>query len=144
MNKFLIIFSLIVCIILTACSNNDEPKLDLFHLSLGTIPDAEVTMGSQSVEVTINGYARFIDIGIIGDYDSYTLSENIPDWLSISNYTTTPNYFRIDVTSLDGGDTRIGKVGLTVFKGSQSQTGKITIIQNPFPLEDLNKPSYKQ
>ncbi len=127
-----------ICLIMTACSG-DEPQLDLFHLTLGTTADAEVAMGSHSVEVTINGYARYIDVGVIGEFDSYTLSDNIPEWLSISNPTTIPNHFRIDVTALDGDDSRIGKIAFTVFKGGQSQTGEVTIIQNPCTLEDLKK-----
>ncbi len=124
--------------ILTACSS-DEPELDLFHLTLGTTADAEVAMGSHSVEVTINGYARWIEIGIVGDYDFYTLSDNLPEWVSISKSTTIPNHFKIDVNALDGDDARIGKIGFTVFKGSQSQTGVVTITQNPSTLEDLKK-----
>ncbi len=125
-------------LIFIACKG-DEPKLDLFHLTLGTTSGAEVAMGSHSAEVTINGYARYIDVGVIGDFDSYTISDNIPEWLSITNATTLPNHFRIDVTALEGDETRFGKVAFTVFKGSQSQTGEITITQNPCTLEDLKK-----
>ncbi len=137
MKQLSIIGLFITCILLTGC-NSDEPD-DLFHLTLGTTADAEVAMGSHSIEVTINGYARYIDIGIIGDFDTYTISDNIPEWLSISISTTIPNHFRIDVSALDGSVARIGRVGFTVFKGSQSQSGEITISQNPCTLEDLKK-----
>ena len=54
--------------ILTACSS-DEPELDLFHLTMGTEADADLAMGLHSAEVTINGYARWIDVGLVGDFD---------------------------------------------------------------------------
>ncbi len=127
-----------VSFLLTACRSN-EPKLDLFHLTLGTTSDAEVAMGIHSAEVTINGYTRVIDVGVVGDFDYYTISDNIPEWISVSYSTTLPNRFEINVAAIDNSDSRIGKIGLTVFKGSKSQKGEITIIQNPCTLEDLKK-----
>ncbi len=132
------IWLIVLPFILTACSG-DEPKLDLFHLTLGTTSDAEVAMGIHSAQVTINGYVRVIDVGVVGDFDYYTITDNIPEWISVSYSTTLPNRFEINVAALDGNDSRIGKVGFTVFKGSKSQAGEITIIQNPCTLEDLKK-----
>lgn len=126
--------------ILTACSN-DEPELDLFHLTFGTEADADIAMGLHSAELTINGYARWIEVGIVGDIDFYTISDDIPDWLTISNseMINVPNCFRINVSALSGDESRIGKVNFTVFKGGKSQTGCITVTQNPCTLEDLKK-----
>lgn len=139
MNKKLVLLFLLP-FILTACGKN-EPALDLFHLTIGTETDAEIAMGIHSAELTVNGYARWIEVGIVGDFDSYSLSDDIPDWLTISDaeVITTPHQFRINVSALEGGDSRIGKVGFTVFKGNQSQSGTITITQNPCTLEDLKK-----
>lgn len=136
--KFLLL--LFLPLILTAC-NSDEPELDLFHLTLGAEADADIAMGLHSAEVTINGYARWIEAGIVGDFDSYTLSDDIPEWLSISNaeVINTSHQFRINVSALGGGDSRIGKIGFTVFNSNQSQSGTITITQNPCTLEDLKK-----
>lgn len=135
-----ILFLVFLPFILTAC-NNDEPELDLFHITLGTEADAEIGMGLHSAEVTINGYARWIEVGIVGDIDSYTLSDDIPDWLTISNseMINVPNCFRINVSALSGDESRIGNIGFTVFKGGKSQTGYITVTQNPCTLEDLKK-----
>lgn len=126
--------------ILTACIN-DEPDLNLFHLTIGTEADAEIAMGIHSAELTVNGYARWIEVGIVGDFDSYTLSDDIPSWLTISNaeVVATTHKFRINVSALGGDDSRIGKVGFTIFKDNQSQSGTITITQNPCTLEDLKK-----
>ena len=136
--KFLLF--LILPFIVSACSN-DEPELDLFHLTLATEADANFAMGIHSAEFTINGYARWIEVGIVGDFDSYSFSDDIPDWLTITNaeVIATTHKFRINVSALGGDDSRIGKVGFTVFKGNQSQSGTITITQNPCTLEDLKK-----
>lgn len=126
--------------ILSACGN-DEPDLDLFHLTIGTEADADIAMGIHSAELTVNGYARWIEVGIVGDFDSYSLSDDIPGWLTISNaeVVATTHKFRINVSALGGDDSRIGKVGFTVFNGNQSQSGTITVTQNPCTLEDLKK-----
>lgn len=135
-----LILLLLVPFIFTACGN-DEPELDLFHLSIATETDADIAMGIHSAELTVNGYARWIEVGLVGDFDSYSLSDDIPDWLSISNaeVIATTHRFRINVSALGGGDSRIGKVCFAIFKGNQSQSGTITITQNPCTLEDLKK-----
>ena len=132
---------LLTLVLLTACSS-DEPNIDLFHLTLGTEADAELAMGIHSAEITINGYARWIDVGIVGNFDSYTLSDDVPSWLTVipqGGNTGTPHHFRIEVAELNGGESRIGKVGFTVFNGSKTQTGAITITQHPCTLEDMKK-----
>lgn len=135
-----IVLLLFLPFILAACSS-DEPDLDLFHLTMATEADADIAMGIHSAELTVNGYARWIEVGIVGDFDSYSLSNDIPDWISISKaeVINTTHEFRINVSALGDDDSRIGKVGFTVFKGNQSQSGTITITQNPCSLDDLKK-----
>lgn len=134
-----ILLVLLFPFILSACGS-DEP-LDLFHLTLGTEADAEIVMATHSADITINGYPRWIEVGIVGDFDSYSISDDVPDWLVISKaeMITTQHQFRIDISGLDGVDSRSGKICFTVFKGSQSQSGEIRIIQNPCTLEDLKR-----
>lgn len=131
-------FLIFLPFLLIACSKDE---LESFHITLDTEADAVIGMGLHSAEVTINGYARWIEVGIVGNIDSYTLSDNIPDWLTISNseMVTVPNCFRINVSALSGNDPRIGKVGFTVFKDGKSQTGFITVIQNPNTPEDMKR-----
>lgn len=135
---------LIVPFILAGCSS-DEPELDLFHLTLGMEGDADVSMGTHSADITINGYARWIEVGIVGDFDSYILSDDYPAWLTItdSEMIAMKNYFRINVTALDGADSRVGKIGFTVFKGTSTQSGSITITQNACTIEDLKKTEWR-
>ena len=67
---------------------------------------------------------------------------DVPSWLTVipqGGNIGTPHRFRIKVAELNGDESRIGKVGFTVFNGSQSQTGSITITQHPCTLEDMTK-----
>ena len=116
---------LLSLVLLTACSSN-EPELDLFHLTLGTEADAELAMGIHSAEITINGYARWIDVGIVGNFDSYTLSDDVPSWLTVipqGGIIGTPHHFRIEVAELNGDESRIGKVGFTVLSCCRNFNG---------------------
>lgn len=137
-----ILYILFLPLILTACGS-DEPDVDLFHLTIGTTSDVDIAMGIHSAELTYNGYAHWAEVGIIGNFDSYNLADNIPDWLTVSKDDSRTNYFKIDVAELGGSDTRIGKIGFTVFKGNQSQSGTITITQNPVTYEDLKNTEQK-
>lgn len=87
-----------------------------FHPTLGAEVDADIAMGLHSAELTINCYVRWIDVGIVGDIDSNTLSDDIPDWLTISNseMVTVPNRFRINVSVLGGDDACIGNAVVNV------------------------------
>lgn len=131
--KFLLL--VLLPFVLTAC--RDETPEEIYHLTLGTESEAEVAMGVYSAEVTINGYARWVDFGVIGNFQACKLSDDIPEWLTVTALPERPNHFRIDVSELTGTETRVGQVEFTVFKGSRSQSGAITITQNPCTLEDL-------
>lgn len=123
---------LFISLILTACQK-ETPTLDLFHLAIGTEADANIAMGLHSAEVTVAGKARWIEIGLVGDIDSYTFSDGIPDWLTISDaeVINVPHHFRINVSELDSEETRIGSIDFTVTKGQLSQSGTITVTQRP-------------
>ncbi|MCM1140129.1 MAG: DUF4827 family protein [Muribaculum sp.] len=133
--KYLFIF--ILPLVLVACSDDNEPDYGLFHLTLGMEGDvvADVAMGTHDAEITINGYSTEIRVGIVGEYDSFAISDGIPSWMSVR--VVDESDFIISVSALSGEDSRTGKVGFTVFKGSQSQTGVITVVQNALTLEDL-------
>lgn len=135
MKKILLL--LLLPFIFTACRDVDEPEYGLFHLTLGMEGEADVAMGVHDAEITINGYAKEIRIGIVGEYDSFTISDGIPSWLTVK--VVDEDDFIINVTALSEEDSRTGKVGFTVFNGSKSQTGSITIVQNALTLEDLQK-----
>ena len=117
----------------------EEPEPDLYHLSLGVDSEASVAMGIRSAEVTINGYANKIDIGINGKYDSCTLSDDFPEWMTVTENPYLAHRFYINVSELNGSESRIGKVNFSVTKGKITQSGSITVTQNPCTLEDLQK-----
>lgn len=142
MNKILIFTLLsLASILYVSCSEDNEPEYGLFHLTLGMEGGADVAMGNHDVEITINGYAKDIDVGIVGDFDSFTISDGLPSWLTVETYQE--NKFFIHVYALSGSESRVGKVGFTVFKGSQSQAGCITITQNALTYEDLRNTERK-
>lgn len=124
-------------ILLTACSEDNEPDYGVFHLTIGTTSDADVAMGTHSAEITINGYAYIIDVGIVGENDSFVISDGYPDWLTVTKYDDKK--FKIDVAELSGSESRTGGVNFVVFNGGKSETGYISITQNPLTYEDLQK-----
>ncbi len=126
---------LVLPFLLIACSNDEEPSFGLFHLTLGMEGGANVSMGDHDADITINGYRKDIRVGIVGEYDSYTISEGAPSWLSVER--SDNKYFFIHVAALSGNESRSGKVGFTVHKGSKTQAGVITIYQNPLTYADL-------
>ena len=132
-----ILLLILLPFVLAACS--DEPEQALYHLTLGAESDAEVAMGVYSAEVTVNGYARWIDFGVVGDFQSCKISDDIPEWLTLTTLSDRPNHFRVDISELKGTETRVGQIGFTVIKGSRSQSGAITITQNPCTLEDFRE-----
>lgn len=111
-----------------ACGN-DDPEPDLFRIAIQTEPVAEIAMGIHSAEITIGGEGKEMTIDLIGDFDSYSISAGIPEWLTVTRSSDYYNRFVIKVAGLEGNDTRVGKVNFTVLKGNQSQSGSIAIIQ---------------
>lgn len=124
---------ILICSILSACGDEDEPAYGLFHLTLCMEGEADLAMGIHDAEVTISGNSKEISVGIVGEYDSFAISNDTPSWLTVK--IVDKDNFNINVSALSGTDSRIGKVGFTVFKGGKSQAGVITIVQN----EDLSK-----
>ncbi len=127
-----ILLFLFISIILSAC-RKETPALDLFHLTVGTEAGADIAMGLHSAEFTVDGKARWIEVGLVGDIDSYTLSDETPDWLSISDLEVinVTHGFRINVSELNNEETRIGTIDFTATKGQLSQSGTITVTQQP-------------
>lgn len=133
MKKHLLL--LILPFLFTACSKDNEPDYSLFNLAIGIEAESEIAMGIHSAEISINGYSNEINVGIVGDYDSFILSDGVPSWLTVQ--VIDENNFIIKIPALSNADSRSGEVGFTVFKGSKSQTGAITIVQNALTLDNL-------
>lgn len=131
---FLLFFSFIL---LTACSDDNEPEYGVFHLTIGTTSDAEIELETHSADVTINGYAHTIEIGVAGENDSFIISDGYPDWMTVT--INGDKRFKIDVAELSGSEYRTGVVNFVVFSGNKSETGYISVTQNPLTIEDLRK-----
>lgn len=125
---------------LIACSGEEPDEEGLFRLTMSMEADAEVAMGIHSADVTINGYPKDINVSLVGNYDSYSISDNLPEWLTV---TPSDKHFNIAVAKYSGSEYRVGKVAFTVFKGEQSQAGVITITQKSLTTEDLKKTERK-
>lgn len=123
-----LIFLLFLPFLFVACGN-DDPEPDLFRIALQTEPVAEIAMGIHSAEITVDAVEKEILVDLIGDFDSYSISAGIPEWLTVTRSSDYSNRFEIKVAGLKEDDIRIGKVNFTVQKGNQSQPGVITIIQ---------------
>ncbi|MCM1070789.1 MAG: DUF4827 domain-containing protein [[Clostridium] fimetarium] len=124
-------------ILLAACRSEEDPyDFGLFHLTLGMEADAEVGMGTHDAEVTINGYPKEITVGVVGTYNSISISDDVPLWMHV---TASDKGFIINVAELTDNETRRGEVRFTVSKGNEKQAGVIKIVQNPLTLEDLKK-----
>ncbi|MCM1290632.1 MAG: DUF4827 domain-containing protein [Bacteroides sp.] len=128
---------LVLPFFITACSEDNEPDYGVFHLTIGTTSDVDVAMGTHSAEVTINGYAYKIDVGVVGENDSFVISDGYPDWMTVTQYRD--KHFYIDVAELSSSESRTGVVNFVVFRGNKSETGYISITQNPLTYEDLQK-----
>lgn len=123
-----LIFILFMSFLFIACGH-DDPAPDLFRIAIQTEPVAEIAMGIHSAEITIGGEGKEMTIDLIGDFDSYSISAGIPEWLTVTRSSDYYNRFVIKVAGLEGNDIRVGKVNFTVLKGNQSQSGSIAIIQ---------------
>lgn len=136
--KFTLI--LLCSFIFVACSK-DEPSVNLFHLTIGVESNAKVVLDNdnRNAEIIINGYEKTIEIGIMGNYDYLLFSDDIPHWCDIRKSETQTKYFTIEVAPLTNTESRTAMIAFTVFKGTQSQTGTITIVQNPNTIDDLKK-----
>lgn len=137
MNAYTHIFYFIVFLIgasLTSCSSDDEPAVKLFSLD-ATIYDGEATvkLGVNTCSITYDGWGGTCTIDLNGDFDSYNLSEGIPTWITVK--TQIPNKLVIIIGETSGE--RTGKVGFTVFKGGQSESGSVVINQTALTQKDF-------
>lgn len=125
---------------MTACGN-DESESDLFGIALRTDADANanIVMGYHSVEVTIDGCEKDIIVDVIGEFDYFKLSNDIPNWIIVTPTPDNTKQLTIKVKKFISEDARIARVEFMVFKGAQKQLGTIVIIQNPLTFEELKK-----
>ena len=112
---------------LVACSD-DEPKNPVFEIFVKTAnPGTEITIDNSDCGVFINGEEQNIQIALVGDYDSFDVSDDVPDWISINkDGLITLHIFEYKG---DENDMRSASIDFTVFKGNKTVDGNIFIHQ---------------
>lgn len=126
MNKLHTIISLVACLILSGCSN-DEPdhEADLFSLAVQLEGEGELAMGIHDCEITVPGNQQYISIDIIGDYDYFRVTA-VPD---IGMVTSGDKRIKILLTNNHGETSRTGTLEFTVYKGKSWNKGTVTVTQ---------------
>lgn len=134
MNKLFLSLFLIAGIFVTACSDDDKTEADLFSLAVKLDNNGTVKMGKHDCEITVNGEQQYIDVTLIGDFDSFTVAYGTPSWTLISS---SEKRLKILVASIADAPQRTGKIEFTAYNGSKSCKGSITITQlattDPYP-----------
>ena len=137
MNKLHTIISLVACLILSGCSN-DEPdhEADLFSLAVQLEGEGELAMGIHDCEITVPGNQQYISIDIIGDYDYFRVTA-VPD---IGMVTSGDKQIKILLTNNLGETSQTGILEFTVYKGKGWNKGAVTITQRPLSSADPDEP----
>lgn len=133
MNKLLTIISLVACLILSGCSN-DEPdhEVDLFSLAVQLDGEGELAMGIHDCEITVPGNQQYISIDIIGDYDYFRVTA-VPD---IGMVSSGDKQIKILLTNNLGETSQTGILEFTVYKGKGWNKGSVTVTQRPLSSVD--------
>lgn len=126
--KYLKLLLLILPFFVISCGNEEEPEPNLFSFAVQLDSEGEVALGVHHCEITIPGEQQYIKVTLIGDFDSFDISNDMPSWLTVTPGEKT---ISILVSSLGDGAARSGKIGFTVFKGNTRNTGSITVLQTP-------------
>lgn len=140
MKKFLYI--LLLPFILCACGD-DEPKSNLFKFDVTEAPsDTETSFDGTDCGISTNGEAQTITVTLLGDYNSFQVTGTIPDWI----YTTSSDRklkFKLSEYNGDEYDMRSAAINFTVFKGKQTENGRIIIHQYALTYEDMRNVEQK-
>ncbi len=112
---------------LVACGD-DEPKNPVFEIFVKTAnPGTEITIDKTDCGVSINGEEQNVQIAMVGNYDSFDVSDDVPDWISVNkNGLITLHIFEY---KSDENDMRSATIDFTVFKGNKTTEGHIFVHQ---------------
>lgn len=125
--KFKFLFILALLPILVSCGD-DEPKNKLFSYVVTEIPtDAEYSIDGTDLGISTTGDEQSITISLVGDFDSFNVSDDVSSWVTVQ----TSGAIKLTLSEYFGEefDMRSGVVAFTVFKGTQSEAGRIIIHQ---------------
>lgn len=129
-----LLYFLFIVPFLVSCGE-DEPKNNLFSLDSTIVEgEASIKLGTTTCIISYDGWGGTCYVDLYGDFDSYTLSEDLPTWITVK--TQIPNKLVLLISETHNGE-RTGKIGFTVFKGKQSEAGSITIDQSALSEQDF-------
>lgn len=97
---FLLPFFFVAC-------GDDEPEQNLFSIAVQLGGEGEVAIGQHDCEITVNGFGQYVTVDLLGDFDSFSVSNSIPSWLMV---TTGERRIKIAVPDMAGTPSRSGKI----------------------------------
>lgn len=121
----------LVCLVMTACSNDDEPYADLFSIAVELDEQGgEVQIIKHECEVTVNGDQQYVHVTLLGDFDNLNLRPpySSHDWSMVTIGDTS---LSILILTNHTGAVRRDNVDFVVSKGSIKNEGTISIVQLP-------------
>ena len=137
MKKTVLFLSIVFAFILASCQKEEPNPEGLFHLTAGTVAPAEIAMGTHSLEASFNGYARWLEVGVIGNYDYIEFSDQrLPNWIQVS---ADKKSFRMEFDENDGDTPREFTLYFSVCKGTKKEASFVTVNQGIITEEDMIK-----
>lgn len=121
--------------LLTCC--DDERDDDVFTIVVSDAPQgSEISIIGTECFISTSGEKQSIEITLAGDFDSYNVSDGVPDWITVDNEQST---IKLSLSYFSGeeNDIREAKFGFRVFKGGNSVGGRIVVHQHAVTFQDL-------
>lgn len=115
--------------LLAACSDDDNADSVSFTYAISDAPvDTEISINKTECGISTTGDAQSIVVTIVGEYDSFSVDNNIPEWLTIKK---SKNSLKLNLPEYIGDeyDMRSCAVNVSVAKGSLRATGRIILHQ---------------
>lgn len=115
--------------LLASCSDDDNTDSVSFTYAVSDAPaDTEISIDKTECGISATGDAQSIVVTIVGEYDSFSVDNNIPEWLTIKK---SKNSLKLNLPEYIGDeyDMRSCAVNVSVAKGNLRATGRIILHQ---------------
>lgn len=123
------LFLLLFPFLLAACSNDDNDESVSFTYAVSDAPaDTEISIDKTECGISTTGDAQSIVVTIVGDYDSFSIDNNVPGWLTVKKSKTSLTLNLAEHIG-DEYDMRSCAVNVNVAKREPASTGRIIIHQ---------------
>ena len=92
--KYLKLLVILFMFISVSCTN-EEPENKLFSFRVEeALQEADTNIQGTNLCISTNGEQQTLKVAIAGDFDSFNLSDDIPNWLNVK---TTGNVIEINL-----------------------------------------------